>query len=394
MLFPRTSQEISEGIPASFERLTALRGIAALMVAVGHSLMTFSVDSLPALWNVSFSETQGYQSFITKALLILFNGDSAVVLFFVLSGLVLGLSLDRQTCSPAARYYRFLIRRAFRIYPALIVSLLCVGALMPWLVNIEQTLSASDWFNSLYRSPFGLEDLWRNALLLDTDMNPVSWTLKIEVLIALVFPLLHAIARSTRPWCDVLIVAVLMWLSGDYGRMDLLRWAGAFYLGLVLPRWSQMCNQSGGIRLVRREAMIGIACAVFFCASSVAYVASSVAIVIGMGLLSGGESKYSRSLDAPWLRDLGQASYSFYLIHIMVLYSLARLAARFSETWVAGIGPLATNIVLAGISCGITFVLAKLIFVWVEVPFMVAGRSTAQWFMGREGMLEKYGSRA
>ncbi|MBC7839889.1 MAG: hypothetical protein H7Y39_14815 [Nitrospiraceae bacterium] len=139
------------------------------MVAGGHSLMVFAVDGLPTLWNVPFAEVPGIESLATKALLVLFNG--AVTLFFVISGFVLGLSLDRVKGGLISTYLTFVIRRAFRVYPALILSLLAVGALMPWIVSIDKTVLGSEWFNSLYRATFGIADLWDNVLLVKTDMN-------------------------------------------------------------------------------------------------------------------------------------------------------------------------------------------------------------------------------
>ena len=231
------SSDSMEKVPANLDRVTTLRGVAALMVAVGHGLMVFSVDSLPRLWTVPFAEVPGIESLVTKALLVLFNGNSAVTLFFVISGFVLGLSLDRGKGGLISNYMGFVLRRAFRIYPALILSLFFVGALMPWIVSIDETIPGSEWFNSLYRTPFGIADLWDNVMLVSTDMNPVCWTLRIELLAALFLPVLHAFTRKTGPWYDVVMLVGLVWVSSEYTRADSLKWIVAFYFGLVLPRW-------------------------------------------------------------------------------------------------------------------------------------------------------------
>jgi len=101
---------LKEEMPDHLDRVTTLRGVAALMVAGGYSLMVFSVDSLPTVWNVSFSEAPGIDSLVTKALLVLFNGNSAATLFFVISGFVLGLSLDRGKGGLISTYVAFVIR--------------------------------------------------------------------------------------------------------------------------------------------------------------------------------------------------------------------------------------------------------------------------------------------
>ena len=92
---PQGSGHISE--------LQSLRGIGALSVMIGHSLISYEVPT----WFFQFST--------------LANGRAAVVLFFVLSGYVLTRSLqkDRFDRDTVLRFY---IQRIFRLYPALWVA--------------------------------------------------------------------------------------------------------------------------------------------------------------------------------------------------------------------------------------------------------------------------------
>src|ERR1700733_11347309 len=80
--------------------LHSIRGIAALVVAVGHALVYYQTPQ----W--------------FRAIGLTFNGRAAVVLFFVLSGFVLTKSLRSMPVQlkPLSDYY---IRRFFRLYPAL-----------------------------------------------------------------------------------------------------------------------------------------------------------------------------------------------------------------------------------------------------------------------------------
>src|ERR1700737_3537651 len=82
--------------------LQSLRGIAALTVAIGHTLTYYYYD------------TSSYGSMVL-------NGRGAVVVFFVISGYVLTCSLRN---SPFDRYsiLKFWMQRAFRIYPAVWVA--------------------------------------------------------------------------------------------------------------------------------------------------------------------------------------------------------------------------------------------------------------------------------
>jgi peptidoglycan/LPS O-acetylase OafA/YrhL len=386
------SRDPKEEMPASLDRVTTLRGVAALMVAVGHSLMVFSVDSLPTLQTVPFAEVPGVESLVTKMLLVLFNGNSAITLFFVISGFVLGLSLDRGKGGRISSYMGFVLRRAFRIYPALILSLFFVGALMPWIVSIDETAPGSEWFNSLYRTPFGIADLWDNVLLVSTDMNPVIWTLRIELLAALFLPVLHAFTRKTGPWYDVVMLVGLVWISSEYTRADSLKWIVAFYFGLVLPRWGGWLECLARTSPVGGSASILLAIATLLSAiplwginlgdtAGIVYEAASASVVIAC-LVYGPELQWFRWIDLMWLRLVGRVSYSFYLIHLIVLYCLARAVVQIPGTWVACIPPLVLNILLAGMSISAAILLARSLFAWIETPFMLLGKQISQHLVG------------
>ena len=47
---------------------------------------------------------------------------------------------------------------------------------------------------------------------------------------------------------------------------------------------------------------------------------------------------------------------------------------RLSEGWAAHFSPLALNILLATFSCLAAIGLARLLFVWIETPFMALGK--------------------
>lgn len=376
----------------ALDRLTALRGAAALMVAVGHSLMVLSVEIPLASQYKHFQEVSGIQSLITRILLAVFNGNSAVILFFVLSGFVLGLSLDRSTGGPVSTYCGFVVRRAFRIYPTLILSLLCVGAVMPWLVNLNEAIHGTAWFNSLYRSPFSIEDLGSNLLLMNTDMNPVCWTLRVELMVALVLPPLHALTRKTGAWCDLLLLMLLGWLSVEYAPIEILKWTVAFYFGLVLTRWGGWIADLGRTSPWEGRVNILLAITAFLWPAPMVYGALSACVLIAC-LVYGPDLQWFRCLDVRWLRLLGQVSYSFYLVHLIILYCMARGVLLLADTgMMTDLPPLALNMLLAAFSCLVAIVLARLIFVWIETPFMLLGKrisarlgTVASWSVCRPG---------
>src|SRR5262245_4346370 len=94
-----------------FPELEAARGLAALIVVIFHVFVTLEPKR-------QVFETHGLAQAISNfALTALFNGSGAVTFFFVLSGFVLGISLDRFNGVTLAGCTEFVVRRLFRIMP-------------------------------------------------------------------------------------------------------------------------------------------------------------------------------------------------------------------------------------------------------------------------------------
>jgi peptidoglycan/LPS O-acetylase OafA/YrhL len=148
-----------------------LRGIAALSVVITHYFAVFfgMQDVLAA---VTFSPNMHFVPPPWTDYLYFphFNfGPFGVAVFFLISGFVIPFSIEKL--SPR----RFLLARAFRIYPTYLVCF-SISCLAVW-------LSAQ-----LYGTPYFLSQkaLLANALLLHTDigiasLDLVNWTLAVEI---------------------------------------------------------------------------------------------------------------------------------------------------------------------------------------------------------------------
>lgn len=109
-------------------QLDGLRGIAAVNVAIFHTILGMDETLIDRVLYGKFSELNGVYEWCAKIILRTISGETAVFVFFVLSGTVLFQSLTCDRSPPLAVAMRFLIRRAFRIYPALIICLLFMTA--------------------------------------------------------------------------------------------------------------------------------------------------------------------------------------------------------------------------------------------------------------------------
>ena len=238
--------------PQHFESVHLLRGIAAMLVLIAHS---FRPEYLPGLHWL-------YEDFIW------FFGNWGVSIFFVISGFVLPLSL--QKAYRTVEYPRFLLRRVIRIEPTYLVSMLVAIIWLwsatryapnatPWRLELGQIFA-----HLLYLIPF-TDYKW---------VNEVYWTLAIEfqfyLLIGLLFcPLKKGVERGV--WLGVMCcisfsllallpsfriglfhhspffaLGILAWMRYRYRIKGSLTWIGVIMIsGIGLASglwWSNVCS--------------------------------------------------------------------------------------------------------------------------------------------------------
>jgi len=163
--------------------LDHMRGIAILAVFSFHCLgSAFGQDQLP--WGAWFSDfSASSKSFL--AVLPATFGWAGVAIFFVVSGFCIHLSFLRRSTDDWRGFY---VRRFFRIYPPYFLTLIVFAVAVP-------TTRLS--FHSL----FDWAQLCSHLLLLQNfdersffGINPVFWTIAIEVQLYLLYPALLALA--------------------------------------------------------------------------------------------------------------------------------------------------------------------------------------------------------
>jgi peptidoglycan/LPS O-acetylase OafA/YrhL len=152
--------------------LDGVRGLAALSVALGHCLLIVAGMEVWSKTAFDFPAMPA-QEIAGRLLHLLFPGNGAVMVFFVLSGYVLWGSFARKQ-STVADSPDYIVARLFRLLPLVMVT-----TLLYWLVT--------------FPSP---GELIANMILLSTSMNKVLWSLQVEMIGSMVIFIAWLAARN------------------------------------------------------------------------------------------------------------------------------------------------------------------------------------------------------
>ncbi|WP_420391633.1 acyltransferase family protein [Acuticoccus sp.] len=382
--------EIAGARPAGFSvGLESLRGIAASLVVLYHAMLVFQVG-LHGEPHRTPMDVSDPALFALHALMAVFNGPNAVILFFVLSGTVLTLSLDRAGAVSGRGLVGYYVRRLFRIMPLLaFVALLAVVAHL--MIAAREPLSTgTDWMQAYYRHEPGLGELVLNAIGWSNSLNSPTWTIRIEILASLVFPLLYVLRGS-----PAIVAAMLVALSAlAFANLEPVRFHVfliSFYLGalipLVAPRVEALMERVGPFAVVTVVvAAIGFAAAaerlyrpwVHVEPARVLLISGAAAVLVCAVYCGIGK----RLLNTRVFAFLGKVSYSVYLIHFGVLFAVAYAVAPYLPQELDPFSAVAANVALGIVCLPITVAMSALSHRLVEKPFQNVGRTVSRKLIG------------
>jgi peptidoglycan/LPS O-acetylase OafA/YrhL len=214
-------------------RLQSLRGIAAFCVAVGHGLTVMAGGRIE---NPEFALRAGNS--LLAAGELLFQPNTAVILFYVLSGFVLGETLRRRTASTETRHLiAFGIRRLWRLLPVMWLSIIFAAAIVVTFPH-GPFEGAWIWFNRLLEISVTPWTLLTHLLGLSHDVNSVLWSIQIELVMIALLPAMAALSARLTLLGDFLVVLFLCGLSLKAWNVlpFYLLFVYCFYLGVMLPK--------------------------------------------------------------------------------------------------------------------------------------------------------------
>ncbi|MFZ0336613.1 MAG: acyltransferase [Terracidiphilus sp.] len=191
--------------------LDALRGFAAFAVLLNHMRDALFVD---------YEAIARHNPFTAAAYLVASLGHQAVIVFFVLSGYLVGGSVLRSVRTGSWSWRAYLLARMSRLYVVLLPALLLGGAL-DWLgmhtAGTEAVYSGNSGMHALtfnVHSALTWPILIANGLFLQTiqlpglghhpvptfGSNGALWSLSYEFWYYLAFPVLVLLLGRSRSW--------------------------------------------------------------------------------------------------------------------------------------------------------------------------------------------------
>lgn len=348
-----------------------MRGLAASAVVMAHFV---------GIW----SSARWYAYFKMSPLRAIATGHEAVILFFLLSGFVLAIPFSK---SGRIDYWRYIVRRVCRIYLPYLAAL-AVAVTGAWFFY-ARTKTGNPFIDHVWLRRPDLRAVVQHVGMIgvyNTDrFNGAFWSLVDEMRISIVYPVIWLLAARWSPRLLLPLtiaatfgVAEICQLYGKHiNELTTGLYAGMFVVGAVLQThldeiaaWMRRLTQQQRFRFF----IASLICFEFWCAIPmqdllkyyvVSYLRDWLVALGGAGLIISAlfHPPFQRMLHAPFVKRLGEISYSVYLIHYPIVFVLIRLFyGKFPFVFMLPVYLIAV------------YLASALLYRTVEVPAIALGR--------------------
>lgn len=333
-----------------FDFADGLRGLAMLCVVLFHYTQTFwfrrerigEVMNLPPL--------PGYDG---ASVALPFNlGAVGVGLFLLISGLLIPLSLTRMGA------LRFAVSRLLRIYPTYWAGLAVTVAAL-WLAGQQ----GGGWVVT-GRDVLGHASIAFQDWLGGANIDPVMWTLKVELWFYAFLGAAYALTGKRIKWALWLLLPVVAWLT-RFAGVNAFQTIVCYFPLMFVGCWTYFWL-TGAAGRAETLAMGAALCAFFVWVTGWGDPLLYASYGLGVALFAAG-ALWPRWVAARWLARVAGVSYAWYVCHSLAGYTLMRYLAQFGTPWWA----------MVALALAMTWFIALAINRWVELPTQRLGKRLA-----------------
>ncbi|GAA4483105.1 acyltransferase [Microbacterium panaciterrae] len=313
--------------------LDGLRGLAAGIVLLHH------VSLIAQPW----IDPAGWALLTQSPVKLLLAGSEAVMVFFVLSGLVVALPA-RQAGFSWARYYP---ARVFRLYVPVIAALGAAALLVVAIPRDPSTMPEGSWMQDAQATSVSAGEVLTQMTLLRPayPIDNVLWSLRWELFFSLLLPVFLWVALRVRRFAvPVAVLTVALIFLGRTTGDAALAYLPVFLLGtLIAVRLADLRVRAERPRVRRALPWLAVLAGGMLIASWLArpLTAGTVAADLLWAIAAAGAAllvvlavvwpRARRALDTRTMQWLGRISFSLYLVHAPILASLCYLLG--AEQW-------------------------------------------------------------
>jgi len=306
--------------------LDGLRGIAALIVVCHHILLTDSWiadrvrgESVGGGLKGRFVGLDARNIIEYSPLHFFYAGGEAVIVFFVLSGYVLGFAIQKSDLR------MFLSNRVIRLWTPIAGAAIVSSVLLAAVPRREQT-GQSTWLKH-HVGQLHIDSVIRNIWCLDgtsPSLNSSLWSMRYEIIFSMAIIVLAGI-NFRKKYSNFLFGIVIIYFAMGTGIMfhlDLLTYLPMFFSGTAL-HWLPENSRFTGLRVLLGVVVIvspwyfvGFGYPRGGFTGPILTLLGAIVIVDGCRIPN---TRVSKFLNWKPISLAGRYSYSLYLIHAPVL---------------------------------------------------------------------------
>ncbi len=311
------------------EIIEVLRGLAALAVTWFHL-----TNGNPNFLNDGWIKSSGHYGWL------------GVEVFFVLSGFIIPYSLWRSNFKLRFDWKKFFLKRAIRLYPAYLISILLI--ILLWYASSLTPNFQGEKPNITLTNVF-LHIGFLNGISNESWLNPVYWTLGIEcqyyLLIVFVYPLL----TNSKLIIKTLAILLLCILPFVFPQSNLIfSWLLLFNFGII------------AFQITAKKITLNQYLSALFVLTILSFLNKEI-LLASVGFITSVAIVFIQTPKIVILSFLGKISYSLYLLHVPIGGRVVNLSPRIGQ----GLHIKILSLIFA---LGISVLCAYLMYKYVEKP--------------------------